>query len=428
MKEENIKKTIIKYKGLIPEKITKRELKIQKTKLQKAMVIIGPRKAGKTYYMYDLIKKQKEGEFILINFEDNLLDELNSKDLNSITDYSKELFPNKKLVFFFDELQVIDGWEKFVISLLNEGYQITITGSNSKLLSKEIATSLRGKSLSYLLLPLSFLEYLNFKGIKLEKNFEYSDKVYKIKKEFNEYLKYGGFPEVVISDSLTLKNKLINNYFDSVLYKDLVDRLKLKNIKLVEVTMKYLLNLFGNYFSISAFENYLRSNRIPYSLEDLYVIMRALQDVFMVSYVKEYSKSYRKSEFSKSKVYLFDTGHIHFLSGEAEDQGRILENVVFIELFRRQEEIENKNIFYYKSKKSEECDFVLTRKGKVVNAIQVTYKLNEKNKGREIKGLIGALEFFNLKEGLILTLDQEEKLKINGKKIIVKPVWKWLFG
>jgi len=426
MNEESIKKTIIKYRGLIPEKITKRDLKNHETKLQKAIVIVGPRRAGKTYYMYDLIKKQKEGEFILINFEDNLLNELGSKDLNNITDYSKELFPNKKLVFFFDELQIINRWERFVISLLNEGYQITITGSNSKLLSKEIATSLRGKSLSYLLLPLSFSEYLNFNGIELEKNFEYSNKVYEIKKEFKEYLKYGGFPEVVISGPLTLKNKLINNYFDSVLYKDLVDRLKLKNIKLVEITMKYLLNLFGNCFSISAFENYLKSNKIPYSLEDLYTILRALQDVFMLSYVKEHSKSYKKSEFSKSKVYLFDTGYIHFLSGEAEDQGRILENLVFIELFRRQGEIENKNIFYYKSKNGVECDFVLTRKGKVVHAIQVTYKLNEKNKDRELKGLMSSLEFFNLKEGLILTLDQEDKIEIKGKRIIVKPVWRWL--
>lgn len=426
--EDNIKRTILKYKKLIPDLIIQRDLEILETKLQKADIIVGPRRAGKTYYLYSLIKKQKGREFILINFEDNLLAGLTGTNLNSVLEYSKELFPDKKLVFFFDELQVIDGWERFIVSLLNENYPVTITGSNSKLLSREIATSLRGKSLPYLLLPLSFSEYLKFKGIKLEKDFEYTDQVYAIKKEFREYLQEGGFPEVTIADSDVLKNKLINSYFDSILYKDLADRLKLKNIKLLEITIKYLLNLFGNIFSISAFENYLKSNKVAYSLEDLYAILRALEYVFMLSYVKEYSKSYKKSEFSKSKVYLFDTGYIHFLSSEAEDYGRILENIVFIELFRREGNIENKNIFYYKSNKNQECDFVILKKGKINIAIQISYELNEKNREREIQGLLSAMDFFGLKEGLILTLDQKEEIRIEDKKIITMPVWKWLLG
>lgn len=424
MGPDNIKKVILKYKSLIPNKIFERDLKIYTAKFDKANVIVGPRRAGKTFFLYSVLKKQKSKDPVFINFEDNLLGDLTQEELNKILECSKDLF-DKELIFFFDELQEITNWDKFIVSLLNQHFQVYITGSNSKMLSKEISTSLRGKSLPYLLLPFSFKEYLRIKNIQIKKNFEYTDEIFKIKRMFREYMKFGGFPEVTLTPSIPLKNKLVNNYFDSVLYKDLVDRLKLKNIKLVEITMKYVLNLYSNTFSVSAFEKYLKSNKIPYSLEDLYNIIKAIQDVFMVSYVKEYSKSFKKSEYSKSKVYLFDTGYIHFLSYESNDFGRILENMVFIELFRKQGDIENKNIFYYKSDKDQECDFVISRRGKVEELIQVTYELNEKNEQREIKGLLEAMNFFKLKKGLILTYDQEKEITEQDKKIFIKPIWKW---
>ena len=226
---------------------------------------------------------------------------------------------------------------------------------------------------------------------------------------------------------MELKNRIINNYRDSVLYKDLVDRLNFKNIDLVEVTINYFMNLFSNVFSISKFENYLKSINIGYSLEDIYRIIRALEDVFLTGYVKQYFKSHKKREISKSKVYLFDTSYITFLSKESEDHGRILENLVFIELFRRQKEIENKNIFYHISDSNRECDFIIKNR-ESLEAIQVCYDLNEKNRDREINGLIDALEKFELKSGIILTLDQQEKIKVKDKTINVLPVWKWLLA
>ncbi len=422
---EEIKKVILKYKSLIPKKIFERNLKIFKTNFNKANVIIGPRRAGKTFFLYSLINKQKNKSNIFINFEDNLLINLNQNELGKISDYAKELFEGDKVNFFFDEIQTTPNWEKNIISLLNENYKIYITGSNSRILSKEIASSLRGKSLSYLLLPFSFKEFLKIKKINLEKNWELTDKKIKVKKSFNEFFKYGGFPEITLANSIELKNKLINNYFDSVLYKDIVDRLNFKNIKLVEVTIKYLLNLFSNTFSIAVFENYLKSNKIPYSLEEIYKILKAVQDVFMINYVKEYFKSFKKTEASKSKIYLFDQAYIHFLANEYKDKGRILENIVFIELFRREKNIENKNIFYLKNNKTE-CDFLITKRNKIFEAIQVTYELNEKNQKRELNGLINALNQFNLKKGLILTYNQEKKIIKQNKKITIKPVWKWL--
>lgn len=424
MKEE-IKRTIVKYREILPEKIYERELKIQEMKFDKAVVIVGPRRAGKSYFLYHLAKK--EGNSIFINFEDSLMSTAKKEQLMEILDCSKELFGIQKFVFYFDELQNVTGWENFIISLLNEHYKVYITGSNSRLLSKEIATSLRGKAISYLMLPFSFTEYLRVKNVSVEKDFEYRDAVFEVKKHFTTFMKEGGFPEIVLSESLELKNKIINSYRDSVLYKDIVDRLKIKNIDLVEVTLNYCMNLFGHAFSISKFEEYLKSKKIGYSLEDVYKIIRALEDVFLTGYVKQYFKSHKKREISKSKVYLFDTSYITFLSKESEDYGRILENVVFIELFRRQKDIENKNIFYHLSESGRECDFIVKNKNSV-EAIQVCYKIDEKNKEREISGLVDALETFGLKQGAILTLDQQEELKVKNKKIKIVPVWKWLLS
>ena len=409
----------------MPKNIHGRELKIQEMKFDKAIVIVGPRRAGKSYFLYNLAKK--EDDPIMINFEDALISSIKKDNLNEIVECSKELFGIKKFVFYFDEIQNVIGWENFIISLLNEHYKVYITGSNSRLLSKEIATSLRGKAISYLMLPFSFKEFLKLKKIEFEKDLEYSNRVFEVKKHFNTFMKEGGFPEIVLSDSMELKNKIINSYRDSVLYKDLVDRLNLKNIDLVEVTINYFMNLFGNIFSISKFEEYLKSNKIRYSLEDVYRIIRALEDVFLMGYVKQYFKSHKKREISKSKVYLFDTSYIAFLSKESEDYGRILENLVFIELFRRQKDIENKNISYHISDSNRECDFIIKNRGSL-EAIQVCYNLNEKNKDREIDGLVDALEKFKLREGIILTFDQQAEIKIKGKIIKVIPVWKWLLG
>lgn len=422
MKDE-IKRTIIKYRESLPKEIFQRELIIPSIKIDKAITIIGPRRAGKSFLLYNNIKESSNS--IFINFEDSLISGINKEQLNEIVTSSKELYGSEKFSFFLDELQNVEGWENFVISLLNEHYPVFITGSNSKLLSKEISTSLRGKSLGYLLLPLSFKEYLTFEGIKLEKNWEYSDQKFEIIKKVEDYTKFGGFPEIVLSDSLEVKNKIINNYLDSVLYKDLVDRLKIKNISLVQVILKYILNSFGNIFSISSLENYLKSNKIGYSLEDIYLILKSLEDIFFVCYVSQYQKSFKKTEISKSKVYLFDTGYIHFSAKESEDYGRILENLVFIELFRREKEIENKRISYFKSTNGKECDFVV-KKNKKVLLIQVCYKMTLENREREINGLVDAMEFFNEKEGIIITNNQEEDFKVKDKKITIKPIWKWL--
>ncbi|VVB99799.1 AAA domain protein [uncultured archaeon] len=424
MDAETVKRAIVKFEESIPKETFEREMRIPEMPFDKAVAIVGPRRAGKTYYLYNTYKKQAGRKPIFINFEDNLIKGIGDKELNIIPQASTELFEAKDFSFFLDEIQIVEGWESFAISLLNSHHKVYATGSNSRTLSKDIATALRGKALPFLLLPLSFTEFLKMKSFELDKRMQYSGRLPSLKRLFQEYLIHGGFPEIALAKELELKNRLANNYFDTIIYKDTIERNKITNAKLATNTAKYLLNLYANTFSIAAYENYLKSNKTPYSLEDIYTILGTLKDIYFISYVKQYSKSYKKSEFSKAKIYLFDTAYITFLASETTDMGRILENLVFIELFRRQNTLENTGIYYHQTKNGKECDFIIKNNSKITHAIQVCYRLTQKNREREIHALSETMKELGIKQGIILTHDQEEKTQKTG--ISIKPVWKWL--
>ena len=422
MDKDIIKQVILKYNSLVPKNIMPRQLVIEKNSLDKAVTIIGPRRAGKSFYLYLLFKGCEKPVFV--NFEDNLMQGFKAQDLELIKESAKELFGPKGLTYFFDEIQEADGWENFVVTLVNEHCRVYLSGSNSKLLSKEISTSLRGKSLPYLLFPFSFREFLNYNKTRFDEKSLLTDNKFEVKKLFKEYFEFGGFPEVVSTQEVSLKSRIILSYFDSVIYKDLVERLGIKNTTLVRALINYMLNNYSNNFSISSLENHLKSTKTPYSLEDVYLILDSLEDIFFAGYVKQYSRSFKKTRLSKAKVYLVDNGYIKFLSRVPNDNGRRLENMVFVELFQRLGKAENKNIFYFSSGKHE-CDFVVDEPASK-QLIQVCYSLNETNKQREIDGLFEAMQFFKKKSGLMLTYDQQEELTVSGRKIKIKPVWKWL--
>jgi uncharacterized protein len=421
MDKEVIKRVILKYGSLVPNDIVPRQLVLEQSKLDKAITIIGPRRAGKSYYLYSVLEKTKKPVFL--NFEDNLLQGIKAEDLELIKDSAKELFGSEELTYFFDEIQEVDDWENFIVTLINEHVKVYLSGSNSKLLSMEISTSLRGKSLPYLIMPFSFREFLGFKKVKVDDKSLLTDKVFEIKKLFKEYLDFGGFPEIVATKELSLKARLIASYYDSIIYKDLVDRLKMKNTELVKILINYTLSNYASMFSISQLEKHLKITKTPYSLEDVYLILDSLKDIFFTFYVKQYSRSFKKTRLSKAKVYLVDNAYIQFLSRDPGANGRKLENTVFVELFRRAGNVENKNIFYFIGKN--ECDFVVEEQHSK-QLIQVCYNLDENSRQREIDGLSEAMTFFKKKNGLIITLDQEEEIILSDKIITVKPVWKWL--
>ena len=343
------------------------------------------------------------------------------KDLDEIFIAHRELSSKSLKYLFFDEIQEIKQWSKFVRRLHNtQKYRIIISGSSSKLLSKEIATELRGRYTSRFITTFSFKEFLEFKKFKYSKITEHTEKKGILLKLFKEYLENGGYPEIIKLTDFYERKEKINNYYDTIFYKDIIERHKITNYDILEVLMNYLLNNYATIFSITQFEKFLKERGTHTSKKTISAYLKYLSEAFFIYAIEEFSYSTKKRLMRPKKIYLIDNGMISFLSTQfSPDKGRMLENLVLTELKRKQ-----KAVYYYKEK--QECDFLIKERTKISQAIQVTFDLNERNKKREFKGLLEAMKQFSLKEGLILTNDQEKELTIENKKIIIKPVWKWL--
>lgn len=395
----------------------------------KIITISGPRRVGKTYYFYQIIenlrKKIPFEEIIYINFEDDRLFPLEVKDLDDLLEGYFELYPKnkgKRIYCFFDEIQNVKNWEIFIRRIYDkENLKIFITGSSSKLLSREIATCLRGRTLNYHLFPLSFKEFLRFKGVELEKNFAYSKIRFEVKKLFQEYVIFGGFPELVLEKE-ELKQAILKNYYDLVVYRDLVERFAIRNLAFLRFLIKYLLTNLATYFSVHSFWKSLEKS-FKVSRETILEYLSYLEEIELIFLAPIFSFSFKVQQINPKKIYAIDNGLRNTIAFRfSEDFGRLLENLVFVELKRR-----GREVFYHKQKR--ECDFIV-RENLKTQAIQVTQILDNKNKKREIDGLIEAMEKWKIEEGIVLTLDQEEEIRVNIKnkktKIKVLPLWKWL--
>ena len=413
-----IKQIIREFHLKKPLKIIDREKEIPLDS-KKIISLIGPRHSGKTFLLYQLMKKIEDKTNILyLNFEDDRLN-LEQKDLNLIFEAYFELYPEKKeeeIYIFFDEVQEVKGWEKFVRRIYDTiTDRIFITGSSAKLLSKEIATNLRGRTIKYEVLPLSFKEYLKFKKIN-ESTHTIRGKAMLLK-EFKLYLKRGGFPETVnMIDEI--HRKTIDEYLDVMIYRDIIERYSIKNINSLNYLIRKVLTNPSGEISINKIYNELRSNNIKVTKDHLYSYLYYLNEAFVISVLKNYSESFIKQKVKK--IYPIDTSlSMNSLIGTSDERGKLLETICYNELKRQ-----NKEVYYFSEQK--ECDFTIRKKNRIINAIQVCHILNEKNKDREVKGLLEAMNKFKLKKGLILTLNQEDTFNIEGKIILVKPVWKWL--
>ncbi|MBU0980563.1 MAG: ATP-binding protein [Nanoarchaeota archaeon] len=412
---KDLLKTIIKdfHERGLPEFI-KRELDIS-LDTGKIISIIGPRRAGKTYMMYQLISKIADlTNVIYINFEDERL-ELGSKDLNLIIEAYLELYPDKKeteLYFFFDEIQEIPDWEKFVRRVYDTiSKRIFITGSSAKLLSREIATSLRGRTISYEIFPLSFKEYLRFADV--EPDIHSTRGKAKTISALRGYMSRGGFPEIVNVQEEIAK-KTLTNYFEVMLYRDIIERYNVSNALPLKLFVKRLLGNISKEFTVNKIFNNLKSEGIRISKDSLYNFLDYSEDSYILIPVNNFSESTGKQTIKK--IYSIDVGlSLQFSFALSKDLGRILENVILLELKRR-----GKDVYYFKDK--EECDFIIREKEKIVGAIQVCYELNEDNRKRELKGLKMAMDRFGLKRGLIITFNQKDRLG----SIEVIPACQWL--
>ncbi|MDO8537586.1 MAG: ATP-binding protein [archaeon] len=404
--------------------LIERRLKLPET--SKTISLIGPRRSGKTFYFYQLIRELEKklvpkNKIVYINFEDDRILPLKINDLNDLIEAYFELYPENKarqIYFFFDEIQNIPQWEAFIRRIIDqEKAKIFITGSSSKLLSKEIATALRGRTITFQLLPLSFKEFLEFKAIKLEKNFEYSPQRFVIKKLFEEYLLFGGFPEVAIEEP-ELKQKILKEYFELILQKDIIDRFSIRNTFLLKNLVKYLITNLASIFSINSYHK-IASKQSPAAKDTIMEYISYLEDANLIHLIPIFDYSLKKQQANPKKAFCIDNGLRNAVAFTfSKDEGKLAENLAFIE-FKRKE----KETFYWKNKN--EVDFIIKNKNNSLEAINVSYT-NEINE-REINGLIEFSKTFKKTKKLtIITKDIEKTEKLSGKTIHFIPLWKWL--
>ncbi|WP_029521322.1 ATP-binding protein [Persephonella sp. IF05-L8] len=429
-RKEIFKELIVEFQNRQLPAIINRNIEIP-INTKKIISIIGVRRSGKTFVLFQTIKKLLNEykipveRIVYINFEDERL-EITKEDLNQLIEAYTELYPDislDKVYLFFDEIQNVQGWEKFIRRIYDSYTKnIFITGSNSKLLSSEIATSLRGRSIPFTVYPLLFKEFMKFKNIKTKKTDIYDiKKRAKIKNLFLEYMEFGGFPEVVFLEDENLKIKVLQEYFEVMLYRDIIERFQIKNPLVLKYFVKRVVENVGKPLSVNNIYNELKSQGFKLAKDNLYSYLEILEAIFFSFIVKKYTKSVLKSELSHKKVYLIDNGFLNALSFSfKEKKGALLENILVKEFKARGNEV-----FYFKEKK--ECDFVVVDNENNLTPVQVSLSLTDKEtRKREIEGLIEALKFLGLNKGVIITLDEKEELEVNNYKIDIIPAYEYL--
>lgn len=392
--------------------LIEREISLEEyLKGNEIIIITGIRRCGKSSLLR-IISKKLNQKFVYINFDDIRFTDFKIEDFEYIEDIVSEIHGIKtEVVYLLDEVQNIPSWERWVNNLYAKKIKVFVTGSNSSLLSSEISTFLTGRNKIIKMYPFSFKEFLSFKKIKID--YKTSDERREVFQAFNEYFEKGGFPLVIINDDLSLSKQ----YFEDILNKDIIRRYNIKKIKELNDLILYLFSNVSRTYSYST----LKQVSSIKSLSMIKNYIEYLKNVFIASTINRFDFSVKKQKVSSSKFYVLDNSFLKTIAFNfSENAGKRLENLVFIELIRRGKEV------YYHLKKNE-CDFVIKEGLKITKAIQVCLSLDTPlTKKREVNGLMEAMKEYNLKEGLILTFDKGAKLDIKGKKIILKPVWKWL--
>jgi predicted AAA+ superfamily ATPase len=375
-------------------------------------ILEGARRVGKSTLLYQVVEKtlQKDKRVLYINFEDEILKRYPLSEIIKTYQQRAEIE-----YLFIDEIQQCNEWVSFIRKLydLREIKQIWISGSNSSLIKQEYATLLTGRNLAIDIYPLSFKEYLAFHDCGYGNKIKFT-KQNEIKKHFQNYFEWGGFPAVALRR--IYQKELLINYFDDFIYKDIASRYDVNLIKLKELGI-YLASNSSKLFSYRNIAKVLGLHANTVMDYCAY-----FKEILLFRELNKFDFSLKAQLSHDKKIYALDTGLARAVSFRfSEDTGRILENIVYIELLRRKKEI-----YFHKQKC--ECDFIVKRELQIVEAIQVTATLlDSKTRKREIAGLMEAMNMANLKQGLILTMqEQEEQISIDGHEIIVMPVWKWL--
>lgn len=414
-----------------PTDLKKRENPLP-VKIDKIITIPGVRRCGKSSKMEavinDLLSKGVPRErFLWVSFDDERLLKMPSEQLNTIIEAYTEMYPDIELssvYMFFDEIQLIDGWEYFIIRLYKHySKNIYISGSNANMLSSELKSVLRGWPLEEETMPLSFKEFCEFKDIKTDSWLE-SD-LAKLRNAFLEYNTYGGFPEVVLTAPTLMKTKILQTYFDTMLLKDLVEHYKISNIEVLRYFLKRIMGNLTKPTSIRSIFGDIKSQGLKVSKDDLYDWANHACDIFMFYRIANYSRSLQKIESSQPKFYCIDNGlRDSVLLPQSDDNGKKLENTVFLQLYRHRSPVDR--IYYYQG--DYECDFIVQRGVEIYALYQVCWDMSDPDtRNREIRGLLEASKTTGCDSLFIITMEQQEEIILdNNIAINILPAWKWL--
>lgn len=369
------------------------------------IVVSGVRRCGKS----TLIRKINSlypGYYL--NFDDERLINFKLEDFELLHETFIELYGEKE-IFYFDEIQNITGWERYVRRLHDRRKKVIVTGSNATMLSRELGTHLTGRYLEIKMYPFSFKEYLRFNN--LDKIHSSATKAF-IKKSFDAYLLEGGFPEYLIE-----KNKeYLKLLYENILYRDIIVRYNLSGERNLKDLIYLIVTNLSNEITFNSLTKYL-SISSPTTIKEYFDY---LENSYLSFLVPRFDFSARKQIQSPKKAYIIDNALAVYLGFRfSNDYGKLLENLVFLELKRR-----GKDIYYFSGE--HECDFIIKEGIHVTEAIQVCYELNRDNREREISGILESMKKLKIKNGKIITIDQNEELKIGRKKILIVPAWKWL--
>lgn len=375
------------------------------------LILTGVRRCGKSTLLTQLMTRRTP--FCYVNFEHERFLDFKAQDFEQLHEVLIEAY-GPCTYYFFDEIQNIEKFETFVRRLHDQGKKVILTGSNASLLSIELGTKLTGRYTGIEVYPFSFREFLLFKKEKIHVPIYQSEKKVSILKLFSEFLQRGGFPEYLRNED----DSYVQTIYENILYRDIVSRYSIKRQKI----LRELVALLMGSVSFPITYNSLKSKLGLANAITVKEYISHLCNSYLFFEIPQFNFSFRKQLALPKKIYSIDSGMYRIMGFFfSENKGSLLENCIFLELKRRFQ-----HIYYYTGRK--ECDFIIKKGSRIVQALQVCYALTASNKHREIDGLMEALEFFKLAEGTILTYEQEEKLVVNKKKIHVIPAWKWLLN
>ena len=430
-----LKEVIYNYWDSELPKIIEREDKIN-TKTDLINDIVGVRRSGKTCLMFgtinQLLSKVDKKATIYINFENRRLLPLTSDYFNQLISfiYQEELLEkHKKIYLFLDEIQRIAEWEKFIRGIYDEfkgRIKIFVSGSSADLLSKEYGKLLTGRHLTIGVFPLSFKEFLRFK--KFEADILSEKKIAQIKKLLEEYLEFGGFPEIVLQKTKKQKEALLNQLFNDVLSRDVLGRTEARKEQLLEEFAYFLSSNIANLLSFNKMARYFNSRGVKISVPTLINYFSLAKGSFLFFDSSIFSYKVKDQLQYPRKIYCIDNGLTNLIGFKfSPNIGRLYENAIAIELFRKFFHQPRIKFFYWKNLRDQEVDFVIKDGLKVKQLIQVcSHYEDPQTKSRELRGLLKASQELKCGNLLVITSDIETEEKIKGKKIKFVPLWKWL--